>query len=89
MTTGEPFHSVDERRLDEAIASYLKLKATGQTPVREPWLALYPDLPPVPSQRLPSSDTLPSIAARRHIEPARLTKLIRGDLDWIVMKALE
>ncbi len=33
--------------------------------------------------------TLASIAACRHTEPARLAKLVRGDLDWIVMKALE
>jgi serine/threonine protein kinase/tetratricopeptide (TPR) repeat protein len=46
--------------------------------------------PPRPSARLSDSkDTLPSISARRDIEPARLTKLVRGDLDWIVMKALE
>ena len=32
---------------------------------------------------------LPGIAARRQTEPARLTRLVRGDLDWIVMKALE
>src|SRR5262249_1601829 len=25
----------------------------------------------------------------RHMEPAKLTKLVRGELDWIVMKALE
>ena len=31
----------------------------------------------------------PSIAAQRHTEPAKLSKLMRGDLDWIVMKALE
>jgi eukaryotic-like serine/threonine-protein kinase len=45
--------------------------------------------PAIPSHRLSSSDTLPSVAARRHIEPARLTRLVRGDLDWIVMKSLE
>ena len=45
--------------------------------------------PPKPSTRLSSSDTLPSIAANRHIEPARLSKDVRGELDWIVMKALE
>src|SRR5207247_1101268 len=45
--------------------------------------------PQKPSTRLSSSDALPSIAANRHIEPARLTKLVRGELDWIVMKALE
>ncbi len=45
--------------------------------------------PPKPSTRLSSSETLPSIAANRHIEPARLSKDVRGELDWIVMKALE
>ncbi len=45
--------------------------------------------PPIPSQRLSSSDTLPSVAARRHTEPGRLTRLVRGDLDWIIMRALE
>jgi eukaryotic-like serine/threonine-protein kinase len=45
--------------------------------------------PPRPSQRLSSVETLPSVAASRHIEPARLTRLVRGELDWIVMKALE
>ncbi len=45
--------------------------------------------PPKPSTRVSSSDTLPSIAANRHTEPARLSKDVRGELDWIVMKALE
>ena len=45
--------------------------------------------PPRPSTRLTSSQALPSLAAGRQIEPARLTKLVRGELDWIVMKALE
>ncbi len=45
--------------------------------------------PPRPSLRLSSAETLPSVAAGRHTEPARLTKLVRGELDWIVMKALE
>jgi serine/threonine protein kinase len=46
--------------------------------------------PPVPSRRLSdSTDSLPSISAQRRMEPARLTKLVRGELDWIVMKALE
>src|SRR4029450_10711279 len=31
----------------------------------------------------------PSISAQRHTEPAKLAKLVRGELDWIVMKALE
>ncbi len=46
--------------------------------------------PTRPSTRLSESkDALPSISAQRRMEPARLTKLIRGDLDWIVMKSLE
>src|SRR5262249_35048879 len=42
-----------------------------------------------PSTRLSSSQTLPAIAAARQTEPAKLRKLVRGELDWIVMKALE
>jgi tetratricopeptide (TPR) repeat protein len=46
--------------------------------------------PPRPSTRLSDSgETLASISAQRHMEPAKLTKLVRGELDWIVMKALE
>jgi serine/threonine protein kinase/tetratricopeptide (TPR) repeat protein len=44
---------------------------------------------PRPSTRLSSTSTLPSLAAGRQTEPARLTRLVRGELDWIVMKALE
>src|SRR5438132_2501500 len=33
--------------------------------------------------------TLASVSAQRQTEPAKLTKLVRGELDWIVMKALE
>lgn len=45
--------------------------------------------PPKPSLRLSSSQALASIAANRHIEPKRLSTLVRGELDWIAMKALE
>ena len=46
--------------------------------------------PPKPSTRLSDSgEALASISAKRHMEPAKLTKLVRGELDWIVMKALE
>src|SRR5688572_12474426 len=48
------------------------------------------DEPPKPSTRLSASQaSLPSISAQRQTEPAKLTKLVRGELDWIVMKALE
>jgi eukaryotic-like serine/threonine-protein kinase len=45
--------------------------------------------PPKPSTKLSSSEDLPSISAKRKLEPKRLTKLIKGDLDWIAMKCLE
>ena len=45
--------------------------------------------PPKPSTRLSSSDELPALAAKRKLEPANLSRLVRGDLDWIVMKCLE
>jgi serine/threonine protein kinase/tetratricopeptide (TPR) repeat protein len=45
--------------------------------------------PPKPSTRLSGSQELPNIAAKRKLEPRRLTKLVRGELDWIVMKCLE
>ena len=46
--------------------------------------------PPKPSTRLSASgEALASISAQRQTEPAKLTKLVRGELDWIVMKALE
>src|SRR5213078_3733829 len=46
--------------------------------------------PPKPSTRLSDSGSaLASISAQRHMEPAKLTKLMRGELDWIVMKTLE
>ncbi len=45
--------------------------------------------PPSPSTKLSASDTLVIVAAARQTEPAKLARLVRGDLDWIVMKALE
>ena len=45
--------------------------------------------PPRPSTKVSTADALPSIAASRDIEPAHLKRALQGDLDWIVMKALE
>jgi WD40 repeat protein/serine/threonine protein kinase len=45
---------------------------------------------PRPSTRLSESkDSLTSVSAQRHMEPASLVKAVRGEVDWIVMKALE
>jgi len=46
--------------------------------------------PPIPSTRISrNSDTIVSVAAKRQMEPRRLGTAIRGELDWIVMKAME
>ncbi len=46
--------------------------------------------PERPSARLShSQETIPMISAQRRTEPAKLSSLLRGELDWIVMKALE
>jgi serine/threonine protein kinase/formylglycine-generating enzyme required for sulfatase activity len=47
------------------------------------------DEPTKPSKKLSSSGELPAIAANRHLEPSKLTRMVQGDLDWIVMKCLE
>src|ERR1043166_9294934 len=46
--------------------------------------------PPKPSTRLQTlGERLTQVASHRHTEPVSLTRLVRGDLDWITMKALE
>jgi serine/threonine protein kinase/Flp pilus assembly protein TadD len=45
--------------------------------------------PAKPSTKLSTAEGLPTLADNRGTEPAKLTRLVRGELDWIVMKALE
>ena len=45
--------------------------------------------PPLPSTRISKSQSLGQIASKRKTEPKDLSNLIRGELDWIVMKALD
>ncbi len=42
-----------------------------------------------PSARLSTSESLAIISEQRGMTPASLSKLMRGELDWIVMKALD
>jgi hypothetical protein len=47
--------------------------------------------PPKPSTRLSAlnREELSTVSAKRRAEPAKLNRLVHGDLDWIAMKALE
>ncbi|HEV8606237.1 MAG TPA: serine/threonine-protein kinase [Tepidisphaeraceae bacterium] len=45
--------------------------------------------PPRPSTRLSTAAEVPTLAAGRGVELRRLSGLVRGELDWIVMKAME
>jgi serine/threonine protein kinase len=72
---------------------------TGTTPLRPQRLRgagvlellcmIREEEPPTPSTRLGATAELPAIAASRGLEPKKLRGLVRGDLDWIVMKCLE
>jgi serine/threonine protein kinase/tetratricopeptide (TPR) repeat protein len=94
------FHApdVDTRADIYALGAILYELLAGSTPIARESIqgaALYEMLrvirevePPPPSSRISKSEALPSLAANRQVEPARLSGLVRGDLDWIVMKAL-
>jgi eukaryotic-like serine/threonine-protein kinase len=45
--------------------------------------------PPRPSAKLSTAEARPTLSANRGTEPKALARLLRGELDWIVMKGLE
>ena len=73
LTGLRPF---DARRLQDAALDEMLRIIKEEDPTR-------------PSARLSSSNSAPSSAALRQTEPKSLTGLLRNELDWIVMKALE
>lgn len=64
-------------------------KRLNEAALMEVFRIIREDEPPKPSTRLSSTDELPSISANRGLEPKKLSDQVRGELDWIVMKALE
>jgi serine/threonine protein kinase/tetratricopeptide (TPR) repeat protein len=70
---------------------------TGSTPIQRPRDAALTEIlrmikeeePPKPSTRLSGSREAVKIASARRTEPVKLARLVHGELDWIVMKALE
>jgi serine/threonine protein kinase len=68
----------------------LERRRLKETPMLEVLRVIREEEPPRPSTRLSDSrDSLPTISSQRETEPAKLTRLVRGELDWIVMKALD
>ncbi len=60
-----------------------------QAALMEMLLLLHEEEPARPSTRLATAEALPTLAAQRQMESGRLIALLRGELDWVVMKCLE
>jgi tetratricopeptide (TPR) repeat protein len=67
----------------------LDAKRLKQAAFAEMLRVLKEDEPSKPSTRLSTEDAAPSLAALRQTEPKKLAALLRGELDWVVMKCLE
>jgi eukaryotic-like serine/threonine-protein kinase len=65
-------------------------KSGQKQPLDELLRKLREEEPPSPSHKVSAGrDTSAATAAARGTEPRQLVSLLRGDLDWIAMKALE
>ena len=65
----------------------IRLRAAGYDEIRR---IIREEDPPTPSTRLSTlGEALSAVSTHRKTDPRKLSQLVRGDLDWIVMKSLE
>jgi non-specific serine/threonine protein kinase/serine/threonine-protein kinase len=92
-------HDIDTRADIYSLGAVLYELLSGTTPLEHEHMAnadyietlrrIREEEPPRPSARLRQSSKSADIAERRRTDAVRLTRILRGELDWIVMKALE
>src|SRR5262245_12356124 len=89
---------VDTRSDVYSLGGLLYELLTGTTPLNrkrtggailDALRAIREEEPQRPSARLTTTQELATIAANRGLEPAKLSRMVRGELDWIVMRCLE